>query len=374
MLRAMPADPVRAFAEDAAAIAAHRHARGEFTRRDLLLILAALGAPAAAAAQPRREIVLANYGGDAATAMKEAWGDPYERDTGIRVAIDGSGPSGGRIRSMVESRRVTWDVCDSGPGTTLELGPMGLLEEMDWSIVDRAKLVDPGFAYRWGIANYTFSFVLAYDKARFGDDPPKSWADFWDTRKYPGKRTLWSRNILGICECALMADGVAPDALYPLDVDRALAKLRALRPHIIGWQTGAMSQDLLRTGEAVMGNVWNTRVQLLHRDTQGRIDWTWNQGILAPGVWVVPKGNPAGREAAMRFIRSTQDPARQVTLLRLMGQGPANPDAAPLVPPELAKFNPSSPENARTQAKLDGEWYGRNQSRTLERWLDLLGG
>jgi putative spermidine/putrescine transport system substrate-binding protein len=363
------------FAEDCAEIARERHARGAITRRELLLALAALGlAPAAARAQGAREIVMVNYGGDATPAMKEAWGDPFERDTGIKVTIDGSGPTAGRIRAMVESGRVTWDVCDSGPGTTLELGAMGLLEEMDWSVVDRSKLVDPKFAYRWGIANYTFSFILAYDRAKFGGDPPKSWADFWDVRKYPGKRTMWSRNILGICESALMADGVPPDRLYPLDVDRAMRKLREIRPHLIGWQTGAQSQDLLRTGEVVMGNVWNTRATLLHRETNGRIDWTWNQGILAPGVWVVPKGNPAGRAGAMRFIASTQAPERQVTLLRLMGQGPANPAASALVPPELEKFNPSSTANARLQAIFDGAWYGQHQSRTLERWLDLLGG
>jgi putative spermidine/putrescine transport system substrate-binding protein len=363
------------FLEDCIAILRGEAARGRISRRDLVAAGAALGlAPAAARAQANpREIVLVNYGGDATPAMKEAWGDPFTRDTGIPVAIDGSGPSLGRIRAMVESGRVTWDVCDGGPGTAIELGGRGLLEEMDWSVVDRTKLVDPKFAYRHGIANYTFSFVLAYDRAKVGDTPPASWADFWDVRRWPGKRTMWSRNILGICEAALMADGVAPAALYPLDVDRALRKLREIKPHLIGWQSGANSQDLLRSGEVVMGNVWNTRALLLHRETNGRIDWTWNQGILAPGVWVVPKGNPAGRAAAMRFIASTQDPARQVVLLRLMGQGPANPAATPLVPPELARFNPSSAENARVQVIFDGEWYGQHQARTLERWLDLLG-
>lgn len=364
------------FLADCIDILRTRLARGEVSRRDLIAAGAALGlAPAAARAQANpREIVLVNYGGDATPAMKEAWADPFTRDTGIPVAIDGSGPSAGRIRAMVESGRVTWDVCDGGAGTAIDLGARNLLEEMDWSVVDRTKLVDPKFAYRHGIANYTFSFILAYDKTKVGDTPPQSWADFWDVRRWPGKRAMWSRNILGICEAALMADGVAPAALYPMDVDRAMRKLREIKPHLIGWQSGANSQDLLRSGEVVMGNVWNTRAMLLHRETNGRIDWTWNQGILAPGVWVVPKGNPAGRAAAMRFIASTQDPARQVTLLRLMGQGPANPAATPLVPADLARFNPSSAENARVQAIFDGEWYGQHQARTLERWLDLLGG
>ncbi len=34
-----------------------------------------------------------------------------------------------------------------------------------------------------------------------------------------------------------MADGVAPDALYPLDVDRAFRKLEQIKPHIAVWWT-----------------------------------------------------------------------------------------------------------------------------------------
>lgn len=370
---------MQSFQQDCVDLALAKYRRGEVDRRTLLAGLAALGAAVFAGndaqAQAARQLVMVNWGGIANQGFGNNYGAPFvAANPGWTVAQDSTGPSAGRIRSMVESGRVTWDVCDGGAGTAIDLGARNLLEEMDWSVVDRSKLVDPKFAYRHGIANYTFSFILAYDRTKVGDTPPQSWADFWDVRRWPGKRTMWSRNILGICEAALMADGVAPAALYPMDVDRAMRKLREIKPHLIGWQSGANSQDLLRSGEVVMGNVWNTRAMLLHRETNGRIDWTWNQGILAPGVWVVPKGNPAGRAAAMRFIASTQDPARQVTLLRLMGQGPANPAATPLVPAELARFNPSSAENARVQAIFDGEWYGQHQARTLERWLDLLGG
>lgn len=358
------------FAADAAQIARERHARGEITRRELLVALAGLGLAGHALAQPS-EFVVANYGGDAATAMDTAFNQPFAKQAGIKVVTDGAGPTAGRIRAMVESGRVTWDVCDSGPGSCLELGNAGLLEEMDWSVVKRDAVTDPKFAFPWGIANYTFSFVLAYDRSRFAADPPKSWADFWDVKKYPGKRTMWTRNILGICESALMADGVKPADLYPMDVDRAMRKLAEIRPHLIGWQTGAMSQDLLRTGEVVIGNVWNTRVSHLIRESGTRFAFTWNQGILAPGVWVVPKGNQAGKAMAMRYIAATQNPEWQIEFLRLNGSGPANPAAAPLVPEPLRAIDPSS--HAAEQAIFDGEWYGQHQTKTLERWLDLVG-
>ena len=106
------------------------------------------------------------------------------------------------------------------------------------------------------------SYVIAFDAKRFGKNPPKSWADFWDVKKYPGKRTLYKWMSANL-ECALLADGVAPDKLYPLDVDRALRKIEELMPHVVThWSTGAESQQLLRDGEASMG---------AYEDAEGKI-------------------------------------------------------------------------------------------------------
>ena len=68
---------------------------------------------------------------------------------------------------MVQAKNVTWDIVDSGLGGTGELGPLGLLEEIDYSIVDKNK-VTPGFAYKYAICNYMFSYVMAFNAKRFG--------------------------------------------------------------------------------------------------------------------------------------------------------------------------------------------------------------
>jgi putative spermidine/putrescine transport system substrate-binding protein len=40
----------------------------------------------------------------------------------------------------------------------------------------------------------------------------------------------------------------------------------------------------------------------------------------------VIKGNPGGKdEAAMKFIASAQDPAKQLVMFNMLAQGPANP-------------------------------------------------
>ena len=365
------------FMRDAVQLAAERAAHGRLDRRTFLRGVALLGlgaglasAPAAAQKRPR-EIVLANWGGDAVKHFTDAWGKPYERDTGVKVVIDGTGPAAGKMRAMVEAKNVVWDVCDTGSGICLELGKQGFFDEVDYAVVD-AKKVPPGFAYRWGVANYLYSYVLAYDRSRFGNNPPRSWKDFWDLKQFPGKRTM-RKDVQSPLEIALMADGVPPDQkrVYPIDEKRAFDKLRQIKDQTIFWTSGAQSQELLRDGECSMGCLWNTRATALVQDTNGRVDFTWNQGILGAGVWVVPKGNPAGK-SVYDFIRSTQIPERQVALLKAFGNGPANPAAAPLVPPELRRFDPGYPDNAKQQLPLYAEWYGDNQSRVLNQLIDLV--
>ena len=147
-------------------------ANAPLDRRELLSragVIAGAGAWAAlfgtdAFAQASRELVFANWGGPAVQAFGEAFGGPL-KDKGVRLSIDGSGPTAGKIRNMVESHHVVWDICDSGLGTAIELGKLGLLEPIDYGVVDKSKVL-PGYALQFGVAGYTFSSVIAYEIGR----------------------------------------------------------------------------------------------------------------------------------------------------------------------------------------------------------------
>ena len=338
-------------------------------RRSLLKLAAAAGLLPSAARAATPDVVLCNWGGDAIPAFAAAFAEPYAKKTGARLVLDGSGPSNGKVRAMVEARNVSWDLCDSGITGTAELVPRGLLTPIDYGIVDKAKVL-PGFAYEYGVCNYMFSTVQAWDTRKVPGTP--TLADFFDLKKIPGRRMI-RKDCQGMLELALMADGVPKESLYPLDVDRAFKKLGTIKDALLTWDTGAQSQALLRDGEVSMGWLWNTRANLLKRDTQGRIDWSFDNALLQPGLWTVPKGNPAGAQA-MVAIAAMQDPPGQVSLLAALGNGPANPAAAALVPPELQPIDPSSPANAARQAKIDGAWYIPNYSPTFRRFIDFISG
>ncbi len=365
------------FEKDCLEILATRAQRGEISRRSFTQLAAlfmgttALGLKGAPALAQSGELVFVNWGGDANTAYDEAYGKPFLAEAGVTVKQDGSGPTEGAIQAQFESGKPTWDIVDADPFSAQALGKKGMMEPIDYAVVDKAKMRE-GFGWEFAASSYFYSYIIAYDAKAFGDNPPATMADFFDVEKFPGKRGMYKWGS-GMWEAALLADGVAPDALYPLDLARAHAKIAAFKENVVSfWGGGAESQSLLLNGEASMVLVWSTRAKLIEQDSGGDISFTWNQGMIAPGAMAVIKGNPGGAEAAMKFIASAQDPAKQVVMFNMLGQGPANPAADALLPPEDARFNPVDPANFAVQIPLDMAWYEENYGPALDEYLKII--
>ncbi len=319
----------------------------------------------------QHEIVVVNWGGDAVTAHKKAWVSRYnQKYPDTKVIIDGSGPSSGKIKAMVESGKVTWDLCDRNNIAAIDLGRQGLLEEVDYTRVDpdAVREIHRG---KWGLGAYLYSFALTWDTQAF-DRAPKDWKDFWNLKDFPGTRTL-RKNFEGQLEAALLADGVAPDQIYPIDLDRALEKIKEIKEDTIYWGSGSESQQIMRDGDAVMGNLWHTRSSIVNRETEGRVDYTFNQATLFAGAWIQPKGAPAGK-SAWDFAAAAQDPQSQVEVFEMLGSGPVNPKAAELVPENLRHRDAGNPANLAVQIPVDADWYASDYGTILNRYLDTIAG
>jgi putative spermidine/putrescine transport system substrate-binding protein len=365
---------MQSFSQDCVELALRMFREGRVSRRTLLTGLAALGvAPRIAEAQGR-QIVMVNWGGIANDAFGRFYGDPFSAaNAGVRVVQDSTGPSAGRIRSMVESGRVTWDICDSSVTSSYLLGGLNLINRMDYTVINRNDVIGPTFALEHGAAPYSFSNVLIYDSTKFPNGGPQSWADFWDLRRFPGTRLL-RRDAAGALDAAQMALGKDPANLYPLDIRASLNKVREIRRNTVFWTSGSESEQFIRTGEAVMGQIWHTRAKVLEQESNGRFKHLWNQGILQPGIFVSPRGNPAG-ELVQRLLASMLSNAEaQVGLLQFLGNGPTNPRAAAMVPAELRRFNPTDPDNARVQVAQDGRWWGANYAQANADYIDMVTG
>jgi len=367
----------QAFQQDCLEMLATRLERGEISRRCFIqvatIILAgtpfALRTTGAEAAD--KTLVFVNWGGDALRSYDQAYGQAFLKQTGITVRQDGSGPTEGAITAQFKSGKPTWDIVDADPFSAISLGKRGMVEPIDYHIVDRSKMRQ-GFGWDYAASTYFFSYVIAYDASRFGARAPAGMADFFDIKKFPGKRSLYKWGA-GMWEAALLADGVAPDKLYPLDLKRAHDKIAAFSDHVVSyWGGGADSQQILLSGDASMALIWSTRASVLEKDSSGQIKFVWDQGLISPGAMAVIKNNPAGKDTAMNFIASTQDPRKQLVAFELMGQGPANPATDALIPADKKRINPMDPANAARQIALNMPWYADNYGAALDAYTRII--
>ncbi len=320
----------------------------------LLLVSAALPASAA-------DMVFTSWGGTTQDAQNAAWAEPFAAETGTQVLQDGP-TDYGKIKAMVEAGAVSWDVVDVEGDYAVQAGKAGLLEPLDFTIIDKSRL-DPRFVTDHSVGSFYYSFVIGCNKDAVAECP-KTWADLFDTAKFPGKRTFYKWSAPGVIEAALLADGVAPADLYPLDLDRAFKKLDAIKGDIIWWSSGAQSQQMLASAETPYGSFWNGRLTALAASGIA-VETSWDQNITAADSLVVPKGAP-NKEAAMRFIALATSPKAQAAMAAATGYAPINLDAPSEMDPGVRATLPD--QQAETQVNADMAYWAEHRDEIGARW------
>jgi len=339
------------------------------TRRGLLgsaaaLSLGGVATPAAAQSLRGTTVVFASWGGSYQEAQKVSYCDPFAAETGARVVQDGP-MNVARFRTMIESGTPDWDVADITIDFLHAGVPDNLFERIDTSLVDTSR-IDPRFVHEYGIGCIAWSYNLAFNSRAYrAGAQPKIWADLFDLRRFPGKRTL-SNNPVATLEVALMADGVAPDKLYPLDVDRAFRKLDAIKAQTIFWTTNSQSQQLFVDEEVNLGLILNGRAYDAARKGAD-IAISWEQNIQSIDYLVVPRGS-RNKAAAMRLIDTMTKADNQAKLANMIAYAPTNPAAFAGIDPKISPWLSTEPDNARKGFVIDAEYWRDNQRRLLERW------
>jgi putative spermidine/putrescine transport system substrate-binding protein len=246
-----------------------------------------------------QSIVVVNTGGDWGACQRKSFFDPFTAKTGIKI-IDGGFLTDGQIKAMVQSHQYTVDVVYPSANLAIPSAGKAVLEPIDYKVVNKSELAD-GTYTTYGTSIDIYSWALGYRTDKFGGQTPKTWADFFDTKRFPGKRAMPGDNdVPAVLYAALLADGVTPDKLLPLDVNRALKKLSTIKSNIVWYATGSQGQDLLKSGEVTMGQEYANRVTSL-RDAGSPVDISWDGQIVAGDLVGVPKGDP-NVKAAMQFI------------------------------------------------------------------------
>jgi putative spermidine/putrescine transport system substrate-binding protein len=321
-----------------------------------------------------RDLTVVSWGGNYQDAQRKIYFEPFSKKSS-KPLLDESWDGGiGVIAAKVKAGVPNWDVVQV-EAEELALGCAdGFYEKLDWSKLGGKEKFLPAAVGDCGVGAIVWSTALTYDASRL-KEAPKSWADFWDVTKYPGKRGL-RRGPKYALEFALMADGVAPADVYKVlgnqgGVDRAFKKLDALKPHIVWWESGAQPLQLLASGEVVMTSAYNGRVSGINKTEGKNFKVVWPGSLYAIDSWVILKNSP-NKDAGMDFIAFASAPENQVKLPNFIAYGLPNKEAAGAVPSDLQKDLPTAPENLTGAVSLDTAFWVDNIEELNKRfnaWL-----
>jgi putative spermidine/putrescine transport system substrate-binding protein len=334
------------------------------TRRRLLksvgaatiLNVAGAGVVRAAPAQ----MVMATGGGKLDDVYRQVIYTPWKEKTGTNVITTGN--EGGRLKAMVEQKRVEWDLMQGPAEGLVVYGRQGLFEPIDYSVVDRTKLL-PRTAFDTFVLTDFAAYCVAWNTKNVTRNPPKDWAGLW---AYSGRIGLWKRPFQTL-EVALLADGVALKDLYPLNVERAFASLDKVKKKLVWWNSGAQGAQLLLDGEIDAGAIWNGRVHD-PKLAGAPVDFHFNQAILVSDAWGIPKG-AANKGEAMKLLAFALSPAAQAAFAKAIPYGPVNSEALALLDDKTKAALPTAGPN---NVLLNVDFWADNGPAIVERFNKWL--
>ena len=330
----------------------------------------------------QKDLTIVSWGGTYTRSQMLAFVKPFRQEIGEWVAMETYNGGLEEIRGQVETENVVWDVVDLELSDLIQGCREGLLEKIDPGILPAGDDGTPaaedfiaGALHECGIGQTIWSTVIAFDNKRFGGDRPAGLADFFDVKKFPGKRGL-RRDPRVNMEWALMADGVAPDRVYAeLDTEggqeRAFAVLDKIRANLVWWTSGAEPIELLDSGAVAMTSVWNGR---MYRPIveEGK-DYTvlWDGQIWDIDSWGVPKGS-FNLSKALDFIRFSTTSRQLAEQTKYITYGPTRVSSMAHVSDEKKAMLPSAAENMANALQTNAEWWATHQTELkakLEGWL-----
>lgn len=308
-----------------------------------LAFLAVLGMslPEAAFA---RDLTIAAWGGPYQVAQRKFIFDPFTEKTGIKVVEDTWNGGYGVIEAKMKAGDPNWDVVQV-EADELELGCAdGNYEKLDWSRLGNKEDWNESAVSECGVGAIVWAALLAYNPEKLSTGP-KSWAEFWDTEKFPGKRGM-RKNPKITLEQALLADGVAREDVYkvlstPAGVDRAFAKLDAIKPHVVWFESGAQMQQILTSGEVALISGYDGRINEINKKEGTDYRVVWRDAIYNTDYLVILKG-ARNKEAGMDLIAFASQPEVLSKTVSEVFYGLPNKKAAAMVPTETAKLLPAA--------------------------------
>ena len=348
-------------------------------------------------------VVVVSWGGAYTESQKLGYGDPAAKKLGI--PIDWVDYSGGlsEIKAQIAAGAITWDVIDLYAMDTIIGCDEGLFVEFDFDkdfppAPDGTPASEDFFTAmpsKCAVGNILYSWTYAYHDEKIGSKKPKKIKDFFNTKKWPGKRGIY-KSAMHNLEIALAADGVKPgkggSKIYEIletdaGLDRAFNKIKELctdpKGGCVFWSAGAKPPELLMQGEVVMATGWNGRFFNAEIGEGAPLKQVWDAQGLDYQYMSVIKGGPNEADAmkAIAEMTSTEGlagsakyiayaPWRKSSLKIIEAGEPWYKDGKT----NMMEQMPTAPGNTKNYFLVDPIFWADNSTEIGERWEAMKAG
>jgi putative spermidine/putrescine transport system substrate-binding protein len=302
----------------------------------------------------------------------------YINDWNGKVTVENYNGGLGEIKAQVEAGNVTWDVVDILPDQGITGCDEGLFEKIDNSAW-KDDLVVP--AVSDCVAPQIFwAYTAFYKKSAFPGKKPKNIKDFFNVKKFPGKRGIhtWANATI---EMALVADGVKPKDVYKVmstekGIDRAFKKLDEIKDHVVFWSAGSKPLELVSSGEVVMSLAYNGRIGAAILQDGKDFEYIWDATVLEQEYLAIPKGTKNLAEA-QKFVQHAASAQSLAGIAKYISYGPMRKSSIDIIKKGEPWFNtginilphmPTSPKVLKRAVVADPYWWADNGAEVSERF------
>jgi putative spermidine/putrescine transport system substrate-binding protein len=331
----------------------------------LLISACGVGGDPGGSGSAGRTLTWASTGGQFQEDEKKALQEPFTTETGTTFT-NVSPAEQAQVRTMVASGRTIWDLANM---SWIYAGAYcgELFEELDDPALDRSRFPE-GTTGDCFVPTYRYANIFSYNADMYPGDKPTTIADFFDVAKFPGKRVVFDYPKAGLFEAALVADGVPPDQVYPIDLDRAFSKIDTIRDSLVLAPSYGAIQQMLVDEQASMVLTVTART-IVSAQSGANLVPVWDFNTTDIGALVIPKGTP-NKALAQQMIAFVTEPEQGIAYAKLTGTAPARPDVdleTVGYTEEQKKFNSFLPDRGTT-LEQDKQWWIENTDALVERW------
>jgi Spermidine/putrescine-binding periplasmic protein len=302
-----------------------------------------------------RELNVVSWGGVWTEASRVHFFDPFEKETGVKVnIIPATGDFDAMVRLQVQQNALQIDLLDGGTASLLRKD--GLLEKFPPELVEKLKAESREGTVREDVLQYGTTATVIVCNPDMVKKCPTNAQEFWDVENFPGDRAITGNWTAPLFFAAIAAGGDRHN-LMPIDIEKAVAKLEEIRPHIKVWpESGAAQEQVFVDREVGVGFIWNGRAHVVKRDVLPQLELYWESATVGDdGGWMVPKGAP-NADVAFAFLEwfSKQHEAQAAWTTALTYPTPSK-ELSSRISPEIAGSLPVDRDIVRISGPIQAE-------------------